>query len=76
MIGSQGIVVKIDSDHLVLYGQLSQQLQSAASPTELLWPEGDEELSAESVEAIEQILTIQVECRPGVKGVSYCYCYC
>ena len=38
--------------------------------SELLWPEGDEALSEHAVGAVESILTLQPEHRPGAKGIA------
>ena len=37
--------------------------------SELLWPEGDEALSEHAVGAVESILILQAEYRPGAKGI-------
>lgn len=39
--------------------------------SELLWPEGDEALSEHAVGAVESILTLQPEHRPGAKGITW-----
>lgn len=36
---------------------------------ELLWPEGDEALSETAVGAVEKILTLKAELRPGALGI-------
>ena len=36
---------------------------------ELLWPEGDEALSQHAVGAVENILILHAEHRPGAKGI-------
>ncbi|EDO28062.1 predicted protein, partial [Nematostella vectensis] len=38
---------------------------------ELLWPDGDEALSLESIACVDRILTLQVNERPGAKGFSF-----
>ena len=38
--------------------------------SELLWPEGDEALSEHAVGAVESILVLQAEHRPGAKGIA------
>ena len=42
---------------------------------ELLWPEGDEALSEQSVSAIEQLLTVNPEQRPRARGVKEMTCF-
>ena len=38
--------------------------------SELLWPEGDEALSEHAVGAVESILILEAEHRPGAKGIA------
>ena len=50
-------------------GDVNSALLSCTVPlTELEWPAGEEALSDFAVHAIERVLTLQVEQRPGAQG--------